>query len=163
MDPVTMAGFGLGGLQAASAFQQAEIIRRNADLKSQVDDMNAQFAELDAYKAEQYGYTQASRYGSMVDQTVGEERSKYADQNVDVGYGTAAQVQKQSRFTGYLNEVDMIQQAREKAMGLRQQAESYRLSGSAATAQGALDSGATEAAGLMQGGATSLSGYKRKP
>lgn len=155
------AGYGLAALQVYSSFQQAEITRQFSNLQSRVGALNAQFAELDAYKTEQAGYSTAARYGSVVDKTIGAQRSGYAEQGADVSYGTAKNVQDQTRTVGYLNQLDMIRQARERALGIQRTAINYRLGATTAQTQGSLDAGSMETAGVLQAGSTALSGYRR--
>lgn len=149
----------LAAYQIWSAYNQAEVIRDQAELTKNIAEMNAKYAEIDAWEAEKYGYTESARYQSIVDQTVGEQRAAFAAQNVDVSFGTAKEIQQESKVTGFLNQLDMQRQARAKAMGLKFEASNYRVSGSMSQAQGGAQGNATMNAGFANAGATAVSGY----
>lgn len=118
-----------GGLQLWSGFEQAELIREQTELQQNMNELNAQFAEYDAWEAEKFGYEQGARYRAVVDAAIGEQRVGYAAQGVDVNYGTAAEVQEDSRINGYLNALDVQRAARYRAYGLGVQASNLRLQG----------------------------------
>jgi hypothetical protein len=156
-----IAAAGVAALQLFQGQGQAEAIRQNAEYQRQVGDMNARFAEVDAYEAEKFGYTEVGRYQNIIDSTVGEQRANYAAQNVDVNYGTAADVQTETKLSGFLNQLELQRQAREKAMGFRREARNLRL-GTSLTVTGAqTNAAAAETSGLLNAAATGLSGYER--
>lgn len=151
----------LAGFQVWNGISQGNLIRANADIQREVGEMNSKFAELDAYEAEKYGYTEANRYQSTIDSTIEAQRMEYASKNVDVNFGTAAEVQKETRLTGYLNQLDIINQAHEKAIGLKRQAINYRLGAQAQQSQAAINESAARTSGLIQAGGTLATGYMR--
>ena len=102
---------GLAAYQVISGAQQAETLRRNADFNRQLDALNAKYAEIDAWKMEQQGETMAARYQSSVDHVLATQRVAQASQNVDVGFGTAAALQAETKLTGFLNQLDIRNQA----------------------------------------------------
>lgn len=152
----------LAAFQVASGFQQAQMIRENADLQNRVNDFNAAFAELDAYQAERQGFTDVSRYQTVVDKTLSDQRSAYAAQGVDVNYGTAAEVQAETRLTGILNMFDLQRQAREKAMGFKTEAINIRLQGGMRRLQSDLDASGVQRQAVIGAVSTGISGYTRK-
>lgn len=139
--------------------QQAETIRENAQLQKRVSDLNAGFADLDAYNAEQAGYTKSARYQEIIDKTVGAQRTAEAANNVDVNFGTAAQLQQETKLTGFLNQLDIKQQASMQALGYKNQAANIRLQGIVGqnNAAGAASTAQTNA--LLNAGKTLVSGY----
>jgi len=149
------------GLQIGAAVTQAENIRNTAQITAQVAGMNQQYELLDAYKATQAGYTQAARYQSVIDQTVGAQEGEEASHNVNVGYGTAGEIQAQTKTTGFLNQLDIKNQAAQKALGYQVQAINTGLQGQLGTLQGNLQATATEGAGLISAAGTLASGYTR--
>lgn len=151
----------LAAYQVISGYQQAETIREQARLKKQIDDINADDAELDAYKAEQYGYTESARYQSVVDQTVAGQRAAYAANNVDVSYGTAAQKQNETRLTGYFNMLEMQRRGKERALGYKREARNIRLGSAFARQQGEIDAASARAHGISSGLSTGITGYSR--
>ncbi len=120
---------GLAGLQLVSGYFQAQNIRESAKLNREIADMNAQYAELDAYDARTQGYTDQARYQSVIDQTLGEQQLALTAQDIDVSYGTAGTIQKETKFTGELNLMEIQKQAEEKALGYKTQARQYRMGG----------------------------------
>ncbi len=159
MIPALAVTAALGGLQMWSGLQQAEIIKGQSDLTQNMANMNAKYAEIDAWEAEKYGYSETARYQTVVDQTVGEQRAALAASNVDVGFGTAQEIQQETKLTGFLNQLDIQRQARAKAMGLKIEASNYRLQGAFQGLQGESQAAAARNAGIMNGLRTAVSGY----
>ena len=151
--------FALAALQAASALKQADEIRRSADLTNQLNEINAKYADYDAYQTETFGQTEAARYQTTIDQTLGAQRAGYAAGNVDVNFGTAAEVQNETKLTGVLNIIDIQQQARMKAQGYRREARNIRSGMSVARSQAEMQANATVTAGLLNAGATGYRAY----
>lgn len=139
----------------ANAMHDAGVAQRR------IADMNAKYAELDAYNAIQDGYTESNRYQENIDKTVGVQKTTLASQNVDVTFGTAADIQTDTKLTGYLNQLDILNQANSKALGLRHQSANYQASGRAAQDQAEMNANATRNAGLISAVATGYSGYQR--
>lgn len=152
----------VAGSQLMLAGQQAEMIEQNGRIKAKVDEMNAQFAEADAYDAEQMGFTEAARYQTVVDSTISDQRAGYAAQDVDVNYGTAKELQEESRFIGMLNAVDIKRQARNKALGFKREASAARLGASFTRSQASMDAQGARTAGLINAATTGVSKYNRK-
>jgi hypothetical protein len=153
---------GMAAYQLYSANQQAKAIARNAQLTNKINAANARFLEIDAYEAEKFGYTQVARYDNMVSDVIGQQRSGYASQNVDVNFGTAGQLQAESKLAGYLNTLDMQSEARKKALGLKNEASNVRLGMFMTNAQSKLDQQAARTAGLTGAINTGISFYDRQ-
>ncbi len=150
------AAFALGAFQIISGFQQAELIRQQGQLKERIAEINAEFAEIDAFEAERLGFTQAIRFQSLIDSTISDTQLAFAAADVDVNFGTAKEIIADTKVVGILNTLDIQKQARERAAGFKAQARQFRLAG-AINAQ-------TEAAGtqfraITRGLTTALSGY----
>jgi len=151
----------MAAMQAMAGNQQAAALREQAKRKQMIADMNAEFAEADAWEAEQQGFTDTARYQAIIDGTVGTQRVAYAAQNVDINYGTAAEVQTETRLTGLLNTLDIQKQARQKAMGFKKEANNLRMGGESARSQGDSDALATQQAGYLTGANTAVTGYSK--
>jgi hypothetical protein len=119
-----------GGVLAAGA------AKANADLVQGADNLNSKYAELDAYDAAQSGNTKAARYENTINETVGAQKTTEAAENVNVNFGTAAQITGQTKLTGFLNQLDMQQQATQQALGYKVQANNYILAGENAEISG---------------------------
>jgi hypothetical protein len=152
----------LAGYEIVSGFQQAELMRDNAKLTRQVNEMNAQYAEIDANNAELDGIEQENRYQTVIDQTIGNQRVAYAAQDVDINFGTALAVQAESKLTGMLNQMDIRNQAHNKAVGYKTQARQMRLQGYLDSVQSEVRASATQNAAIMGAAKTGLSGYAKK-
>lgn len=146
MDPLTLA-FTMGFNIIAGA-HEAEGILGNAALAQKIADSNAFFAELDAWEAEAFGYTQSARYQAVIDRTVGAQRVAFASQNVNVNTGTAKAIQQETKLIGFLNTLDMQKQARDRAMGFRMEASNIRLGSDFRRAQAGAQAGAARGAGF---------------
>lgn len=155
----------MAGLQLVNGLHQAEIIRENAQLSQYVNDLNAGYAELDAYNAEINGMGEEARYQTAVDATLGAQKVAYAAQGVDSNFGTAASLIAESKINAFLNKQDIRNQAHSTAMGYKAQARNIRM-------QSAIDKSSAEAqaravvgSSIIKGAETYLSssGYvKRK-
>ncbi len=154
MDPITIAYAATAAFQLASGFQQGEMIREQAALKQRVDQMNIDATELDAFHAEQFGQTEAARYQNVVDATLSGQRTAFAAQNVDASYGTAGELQAETKLTGFLNMLDIRRQATEKAAGLRSEARNMRLGSSMGRFQAEINAGSAQAQGVISAAQT---------
>lgn len=149
----------LAAAQALSGMKQAEDIRMSQDLTNHLNEINARYAEYDAYEAKKFGDTEVARYQPNIDNTVAAQRAGYASEGVDVSFGTAAEVQQETKMTGALNIIDIQNQARMKALGFTQQARNLRQSGSVANAQADINAHSAEVSGILNAGATGYRGY----
>lgn len=156
-----IAAAALAAFQIASGYQQGEMIRENARLKREIDDLNIESAKVDEFNARKEGYTEASRYQNVIDQTVGEQRAAFAAKGVDVNYGTAAEVQAETEFTGYLNKLDIFKKANERAQGFQKEIINMRLGSAMTFRQSQVDAAGAEAQGIGKGLGTAISGYSR--
>lgn len=161
--PLIIAGVAMAG-QVLGGLKQADDIKSAARLNKMLAEMNAGFIEMDAWEAEKYGFTQATRYQSIVDDVISDQRVGLAAQGVDVSFGSAAQLQQDTKLTGFLNQLDMIQQAQNQSKNLKNQAMSVRfgakMDGIAADskARGAENAGYMAAANTAVG---AFSGYAK--
>src|SRR5438445_632081 len=112
----------LAGLQLVGGYQQADIIRQNATLQSNIADMNAKYAQVDAYNAIESGYGNANKYAGQVDTAISSEREAYASADVDIKYGTAKDVESDNRIAGLENVLQIQRQAQNAAAGYEAQA-----------------------------------------
>lgn len=155
---------GVAAFQLISGAQQAETIRNNAEISKGVNELNAKYAELDAYHAEQDGYTAEARYQTTIDQTISSQKVVEAAKGVDVSFGTAKELQLETKLTGFLNKLDIKNRAHAQALGYENQASNIRLQGASNTAQAAYNASATETSAIISAANTALpaiSGYRR--
>ncbi len=156
--PLLIAG-GIAVLQMFSGLKQADDIRAANELNRMLDEMQAGWLERDAWDAEKYGYTASSRYQTMIDGVVGDQRVAYAAGGVDVNSGTAAAIQEEAKLTGFLNQLDIQNQAFAQAKGIKQQAMGLRFGAKVRSGQAESQANATVNAGMLNAGRTLASGY----
>lgn len=151
----------MAGLQIAQGLHQAQMIREQSAVQSELNEFNAQFAELDAYEAEKFGETQVAAYDKNVTAVVGEQRARMAAADIDVSYGTASQIQDETKFNGYLNALDIRNQAHAKSLGFKREARMIRLGSTMQSSQAAMQARAAITSGVMGALQTGLSGYAK--
>jgi hypothetical protein len=151
----------LAAAQLVGGYQQGELIRQNGDLQASINNMNAKYSDIDAYNAETAGISESARYATVIDATIAKQRTAYASDNVDVNYGTAAEVQADSKLTGFLNTLELQRQGRERALGYTVQGMNTRLGGQMTQLQSQMDAAAAEGKGVMGAISTGISGYSR--
>jgi hypothetical protein len=152
---------GLAGLQLAGGYFASQNIKETAKLNKKISDMNAEFAELDAHDAIIEGHTEATRYQSVIDNTLAEQSTQMAAEGVDKNYGSAASAEKETRFLGELNKMEIEKQAQEKALGFKRQARNFQTSGAMELADGMTRSGQATFSGITSAAQTGLTGYQR--
>ena len=155
-DKVT-AGFAAS--QLYQGINRSALIMQTSRLNKRLSNLNAAKLELDAFEAEQFGLSRSARYVSETDAVVGAQRAALADADVDVTRGTARQIQRQSRFTSFLNQLAFQDEARNRAYGLREAAASVRLEGDIRGADAAGRAEAETSKGYFGAVSTLLSGY----
>ena len=152
---------GVAAFQLVSGLQQAETIRENGKLTREIADMNAEFAEIDSFHAEQDGGTQAAAYEGKADMVQSDQVAAYAAKDVDASFGTAAEVIADSKLATFLNVVDIKNQAHRKALGYKEQARQYVTGGALASAQANINASATQNSAVIGAATTAASGYSK--
>lgn len=159
--PVIAAALGLGAFQIWASRQNAEMVLEQQELQGDINDMNAEFLELDAWEAEKFGFSQSARYQSVIDQTIGAQRTAFAGEGVDVSSGTARAIQEEARLTGTLNLIEIQRRARARAKGIRLKASNLRLGTELGSLAAASEASGIETAGILRAGQTGISGFER--
>lgn len=148
--------------QVASGAQQAEMVQANGRLSQRISDMNAKYADLDAYEAEKFGFTQSARYQSVIDSMIGEQKVRLANQNVDVNFGTAKELQEETKLTGFFNQLEIQNAARARARGLRIDASNMRLGSYMQGIQSDVSATAVRSSSYADAVKTGITGYSYK-
>jgi hypothetical protein len=145
--------------QAAAAQNAA------ADSQAQLDDYNASVADLQAKDAIAQGADAESRLRTQIRGTIGTQRAETAANSVDVGFGSAVDVQADAAYLGELDVQQARLNAKRQAWGfqvqafdLRKQGEITRKAGAADLAAGdqAAKAANLQAVGTIANGATTL-------
>ncbi len=143
--------------QADAAQASAAAQQKAAEANAELDDFNAKVAELQAADAEQRGEIEATRFQQQVRGLIGQQRAGFAASNVDVGFGSAVDVQADSAYLGAIDEGTIRSNAAREAWGLRVEASNYRSKAaiSRQTGQYAVEAGAASADAMRTAGSLS--------
>lgn len=139
---LTLMGVGtginvIGGLKAGNAAKRAgEAQQRAAEKSGDLADFNAQVAELQAEDAITRGQEEEQRYRQKVRQTIGAQRVGFAASNIDVGFGSAVDVQADAAMLGELDALTIRGNAAREAWGFKMQAEDLHARGQLAREEG---------------------------
>jgi hypothetical protein len=130
-----MAGLAIGGgilqarsqIKAGNAAKQAGIHEREAsESQAELSDYNAAIADLQATDAIARGVEEENRFRTSVRGMIGTQRAGIAAGNVDVGFGSAVDVQADAAFLGELDALTIRTNAAREAWGYNVQAEDLR-------------------------------------
>lgn len=120
-------------------------VRTAAESQAYLAEFNAAVADLQAKDAVTKGEQDANRFRQRVKLMIGEQRAGFAAGNVDVGFGSAVDVQADTALQGELDALTLKTNAAREAWGYRVEAVDYRerariarLEGEAAAEQGRL-------------------------
>ncbi len=149
----------LAAVQAVGGYEQAALTRQNGQLQQNIANMNAKYAELDAYNAFKSGLSRAATEQTKVDQVLATQKAQEAGAGVQVGYGTAAALSANSELTGQINALTIQRNARYAAMGYQTQAINLRLGGEMTALKSNLAASEQQTQGLFQAAGTTVSGY----
>jgi hypothetical protein len=120
-----------GGLSAVGAYQQGQV-------NKQVAYNNARMAEYAAADAQRRGEEEAQAVRRKGDQVKGAQRARMAAAGLDLGVGTAAELQDQTDFFSETDQSTARFNASREAWSNREQAKQLRAQGSAAARQGTM-------------------------
>ncbi|HMG19540.1 MAG TPA: hypothetical protein VK573_12505 [Gemmatimonadales bacterium] len=109
-----------------AAKKQGEAEQRSAESQAELSDYNAAVADVQARDTELRGELDAQRFRSRTRVLVGEQRTGFAAGNVDVGFGSAVDVQADATFLGELDALQVVSNSQREAWGIRVEAEDYR-------------------------------------
>lgn len=119
--------------------------RRAAESQADLADYNAGVADLQAEDAEARGAEEESRFRMGVRGMIGSQRAGTAAGNIDVGYGSAVDVQADAAFLGELDALTIRTNAAREAWGYRVQGYDLRKRAEIARKEGVMLESAGEA------------------
>jgi len=127
---IAAAGVGLqayGQYKSGHAQQDAaDASARASESQAELQDFNAHVAELQAADSLDRGNLEADQFRGQVRGTIGTQRVAQAASNVDVGYGSAVDVQADAAYLGKLDEMTIRTNAAREAWGYQVTALNYR-------------------------------------
>lgn len=138
MDPYTIAFIAKSGFDLFSAYSQGEAAKKRQELKNQLAEFNARAMENDANETIKLGLVKKAHYLRKAQQVASSQNVAYAAAGVDTSFGSAKQVQEESRLMGMLNAKDIEDAAHTQALGYKAKALEFRFNSqmeSAATDQ----------------------------
>lgn len=126
VDPYTAAMLAKAGFDILSAYSSGEAAKVRAELQAQLAEFNARAAEQDAFEVIKVGMAKKANYESKAQQVASKQNVAYAVADVDTSFGTAKQMQEESRLMGQLNAKDIEDAAHSQAVGYKAKALEYR-------------------------------------
>jgi hypothetical protein len=127
---LAIAGIGLsayGQIRSGMASKRAGSAQREAaESGAELQDYNARVADLQAKDARERGAEQESGFRMGVRSMVGSQRAGFAAGNIDVAYGSAADVQADATMLGELDALTIRTNAAREAWGFKVQADDLR-------------------------------------
>lgn len=117
------AAFGIGAISSvSSAYAQSQALKANSYYQAGVSKLNAQLADMKSEDAIDRGGIQARDYQKEVDNMISDQRVAYGSQGIDVNFGSAADVQQQTREQGAMNVLKIKNNAYLEAWGYKSEA-----------------------------------------
>lgn len=117
----------VGSWRAGNAARRAgEAQRRAAESQAELADFNAEIAELQAADAIARGQEEEQRFRTSIRTAIGAQIAGFAAQNIDVGFGSAVDVQADAAYLGELDAMAIRNNATREAWGFRVEAEDLR-------------------------------------
>lgn len=151
-----ITGIALAGL-ALSAYGQVkggQAAKSAGASQAQQHEFNARVADLQAEDATARGRDEESRFRASVRGLIGSQRTGFAGQGVDVGSGSAADVQGDAAYLGELDALQIRSNAQREAWGFQVEAQDRRMAAKVARKGGQ----AAATAGRVGAASTVLSG-----
>lgn len=145
--------------QAAKAGGEAQ--QRAADSQADLSDYNANVADAQAKDAVARGAIEEAHFRAGVRGMVGTQRAGFAAGNIDVGSGSAVDVQADTAFMGELDALQIKTNAAREAWGYSVQAEDLRKRADIARKTGVMleaTGRANATTAYLQGGSSLLTG-----
>lgn len=115
-----------GAAQADASESQAQLAEFNADV-----------ADLQAADATTRGTEEENRFRTQVRGAIGAQRAGFAAGNIDVGFGSALDVQADASYLGELDALQIRTNAAREAWGYKVQSTDYRKRAEIARKEGA--------------------------
>jgi hypothetical protein len=150
--------------EAAGAASTAAGVHAQESAESQagLSDYNAQVADLQAQDALDRGTVAEDQYRVGVRGMIGKQRADIAGGNIDVGSGSAVDVQHDAAFLGELDALTIRTNAAREAWGFKVQSQDLRTRAAITRKEGAYaaETGATEGATQVASGNAANSAAK---
>lgn len=130
---LTIAGLALGGVQAFQSFRagraakaSGEAQQEAAESQAELAEFNAEVADLQAKDALDRGAEAENRFRTAVRGIIGSQRAAIAAANIDVGFGSALDVQEDAARLGEHDALQIRTNAAREAWGFKVESEDLR-------------------------------------
>lgn len=114
----------MGMMSAASAYSQAEASKSQAEFTASQYEANQKFANASADDSIRRGDAASSLRHRTTRQQIGAQRAASAASGVDANFGSAVELQEDTRFAGEMDELTIKNNAWREANGFKVQAAS---------------------------------------
>lgn len=135
-----MASMVDAGTIAQTATLNSQLIEQGSELNAGVEDFNAAALEAQGKDAITQGAEQETIFRQQLQGTIATQRAEFAGQGVDVGSGSALDVQKDTAYQGELDALTIRTNAARAAWGFTTNAQSETLTANATRTLGKLQS-----------------------
>lgn len=145
-------------ISLAGGMMGAQNARQQGAFQEAMAEQNAAYKEAAAQDAEKRGAVDADRYRRQVGQLIGEQRTGFAANGIDVNSGTAAEIQDDTAAFGEFDALTIANNAAREAWGYRVGAQNDLMNGRMAqsnarsAATGSILGGVGSAFGSFAGG-----------
>jgi hypothetical protein len=150
-------------VQIAGTMAGALSANQQAKYEAGISDQNAKLSNEQARDSITQGHEEARRYGRELGQLKGEQRNRIAGSGIDLDFGTAASIQRDTEIIGAEDYAQLSKGAYERTRGYEISAFNSRSQAAAARARGkaAIVTGVLSSVGTALGAANQISGMKR--
>jgi len=149
----------IGGIMSGRAQKKAgEAQKRAAYAQADLADYNAAVADLQASDALERGRIEEARFRKTVEAVIGAQRAGTAAGNIDVGFGSAVDIQADATLLGELDALTIRSNAMREAWGQRVHAADLRTRADISRKEGVMlqDAANAQATATYFGAAASL-------
>lgn len=144
-----LSGFQIAGT-IGSAEQEAQARRYQGDFQKLQNESNARIAEVQAEDALARGDENVQRFKEQINQLLGKQRAALAASGVELGSGSAFQIQEDTMRRADLDALQIKNNAAREAWGFRVQATNFQTAGSIAQTSAQFASGQILTAGYSK-------------
>lgn len=116
---------GMALMQAGQTYSQANAVKSQGQYQSQIYDSNARMANLQAEDAINRGNKEANNVKRQTRVLIGSQRAAMAAQGIDLGVGSALDIQEETAALGAEDALTIKNNAWREAWGYKAQANDY--------------------------------------
>lgn len=163
-DPVTALTLAAAAATAGGQLYQGAAANQQGIYAQRVANQNAELEERSRRDAISRGEVEQARHYRRLAQSLGEQRVRNSAAGLDIGFGSAADLESDIALIGYEDSATLSENTRREVMGYDINANNYRTQGLADRMKGkaARTAGYIGAAGTILGGASQVAKQRAK-